>query len=1248
MASITWTGKAGDHNWNTAGNWSPAQVPGVGDTVTISATAATAIAMSGSEAAGDLTTSKLVTLSLANGGTFTIGTASAAATFTNDGTFALESTGNATTLDVGAKTLTLNGKGTFLLGDNAQNAIVGSGAASELYNSDDIIQGAGSLGGGTLTFVNAAGGVVNANDQVALMLNTGATTTSNAGLLEATGSGGLQIDSNVNNGTAGRIAATGGNVTLQGATVTGGTITSSGGGAFIESGSGTLASLTNSGTIIAANYSALNLLGTIDNGGAILLQAGGGYETRLVAGPSGSAGTATLSGAGAVTLSDNAENFITGAIAGDTLVSTNVISGAGQIGNGNAFTLVNDATINADDTVALTVNTGATLLNASLVEATGAGGLLVDGTINNGTKGTISAAGGTVTLNGATLAGGVLDASAGGVFADEYAATLDGTAHTLTNNADIIAEQDTFLTLLGSIDNAGTISLQAGGGYGVDFSIGSSSAVSTVTLSGGGVITLTDNAGNAIEGGNAGDTLVNENNTISGAGDIGGRGGLVIVNDGIIDASGQNALTLESTQAALTNNKLLEATGTGGLFLNGTFNNGAHGTISAAGGVVTLNGADIQGGELIATGKGDFLDESSATLDGTAHQVVNHTTIIAEEDTFLTLQGTIDNIHTIALQAGNGYGVDLTIGSASAVSTVTLTGGGHITMTNGNNEIAGAFDGDTLVNVNNVISGAGNIGVFGGLVLVNDALIDANGTSALEVAGEQAAVTNNHIIEATGTGGLLLTGTIDNGATGTISAAGGTVTLSEVGIEGGVLNATGAGDFIDPGHATLDGTANELTNDATIIAEEDTFLIALGTINNVGTIALQAGNGYGVDFGFGSASAASTVTLTGGGQITMTNGDNEIGGQTDGDTLINVNNTISGAGNIGVYGGLVVVNDALIDASGTSPLTVGGVYAPLTNNGTIEATGSGGLILVGTIDNTGGTIAAAGGVVTVTNADIVGGTLATSGAGSFTAGGGVQLDGSTSAVTIAGNFVLGEDYSATLLGTIDNTGTISLVSASIYDTDLLIGTGSASTSVTLTGGGTIQLAGDGNNLIAFEDVGDTLVNLNNLISGAGTIGYGSGGSLTIINDGTIDATGTHALVIQTNNPLVNNGVLEATGGGTLVLDCSVTGSGTLDIASTGTVSLSSSFSQAADFLTSTGTLDLTTPLDFASLISGFTGSDLIDLINTAETSWSFGSGVLTIKDGTTAVANLHFGSGYTKADFAVGSDHNGGTAITFV
>ena len=52
--------------------------------------------------------------------------------------------------------------------------------------------------------------------------------------------------------------------------------------------------------------------------------------------------------------------------------------------------------------------------------------------------------------------------------------------------------------------------------------------------------------------------------------------------------------------------------------------------------------------------------------------------------------------------------------------------------------------------------------------------------------------------------------------------------------------------------------------------------------------------------------------------------------------------------------------------------------------------------------------------------------------------------------------------------------------------------------------------------------------------GAGQVGAGQ---TTLINEGTIIATGTHALTIDTGtNVVTNSGTLEATGSGGLVMD----------------------------------------------------------------------------------------------------------------
>ena len=85
----------------------------------------------------------------------------------------------------------------------------------------------------------------------------------------------------------------------------------------------------------------------------------------------------------------------------------------------------------------------------------------------------------------------------------------------------------------------------------------------------------------------------------------------------------------------------------------------------------------------------------------------------------------------------------------------------------------------------------------------------------------------------------------------------------------------------------------------------------------------------------------------------------------------------------------------------------------------------------------------------------------------------------------------------------------------------------------LTGNGSVTLdAGSkivGNGMLASPD---TLENVGNTITGAGTIGDGTG-DLALKNDagGTIDATGT--IVLDTDQTVTNAGLLEATGGGKL-------------------------------------------------------------------------------------------------------------------
>jgi len=72
-----------------------------------------------------------------------------------------------------------------------------------------------------------------------------------------------------------------------------------------------------------------------------------------------------------------------------------------------------------------------------------------------------------------------------------------------------------------------------------------------------------------------------------------------------------------------------------------------------------------------------------------------------------------------------------------------------------------------------------------------------------------------------------------------------------------------------------------------------------------------------------------------------------------------------------------------------------------------------------------------------------------------------------------------------------------------------------------------------------------------------------------------------------------------------------------------------------DFLSGSGLLELGQATEFAGLIGNFMQADQIDLLYSTETSWSFANNILTVMDGQTTEASLHFAAGYTQSDFSV-------------
>jgi VCBS repeat-containing protein len=147
------------------------------------------------------------TMTIADGAIMPLG-----GTINNTGTIALGAADAGTELEVIVNGVILQGGGHLTLSDDDNNLIFGGASDALLSNIDNIVSGAGQIGGGQMTLANA--GTILADGAHALVIDTGANTVTNAGLLESTGSGGLIVSGNLAND--GHIWANGGDVTIHG------------------------------------------------------------------------------------------------------------------------------------------------------------------------------------------------------------------------------------------------------------------------------------------------------------------------------------------------------------------------------------------------------------------------------------------------------------------------------------------------------------------------------------------------------------------------------------------------------------------------------------------------------------------------------------------------------------------------------------------------------------------------------------------------------------------------------------------------------------------------------------------------------------------------------------------------------------------------------------------------------------------------------------------------------------------------
>jgi hypothetical protein len=283
-------------------------------------------------------------------------------------------------------------------------------------------------------------------------------------------------------------------------------------------------------------------------------------------------------------------------------------------------------------------------------------------------------------------------------------------------------------------------------------------------------------------------------------------------------------------------------------------------------------------------------------------------------------------------------------------------------------------------------------------------------------------------------------------------------------------------------------------------------------------------------------------------------------------------------------------------------------------------------------------------------------------------------------------------------GTLANSGSIMLdaqpnvtgVAAADQQAKLV-----ANGALILNGGGSLTMSDEASNFIVGGTAPSSLVNVNNTISGAGSIG-GNGLAITNQTNGVIDGDKSLPLILRTTSQITNQGRMEATKNGSLVIDSgsrTISNSGQIDALSGGKVTIASpvlnnrvlvaqtggsltvegpvtgtghvnisggdihtmsTFSQNVNFNVNTGGhLFLGDSADYTGTISGFshTGISSVDLedirfnAKTTETLTQIAGGVeLTVTNGA-VTAHLDFAGTFAPNSFSLSRADDGSTLV---